>query len=300
VGAERDAKILPAPQMGPEIAELSVRGGEVSLVARKALRTSSGVRLSGKAPPGDRMEQVFDLAGNPLPPDPLGADTEAIAAMPGGGFFLAEEYAPSLLKVDREGIVKERWVPAGAEAAFEHREIDVRGLLPPRSRLRRGNRGFEALCASADGAWLYAGFQSALSGEDLRQVPVFKLDAATGAIAGEFLYPFDEPSTFRRDVQRRQIDWSDLKVCEFAWAGEDRLIVLERIAHTSKVYAVSLDRAFAKRLLVSTDEFPEIGPDIEGMTLLSSTELLLASDNDFGVDGAETGFWRVSFDEALM
>lgn len=29
------------------------------------------------------------------------------------------------------------------------------------------------------------------------------------------------------------------------------------------------------------------------MALLSSTELLLVSDNDFGVTGATTPFWRV-------
>jgi hypothetical protein len=298
--AERDAKILPMPDLGPEIVELAVQGGEVRLVAREALRTRSGERLSGRAPPGAGMEQLFDLQGRQLPPDPLGADTEAIAAMPDGGFFLAEEYGPSLLKADSDGVVSERWVPAGLEAMLAHPEVEIRGILPKKGKLRRGNRGFEALCVSGDGAWLYAGFQSALSGEDQRSVPIWKLDAATGEVAGEYLYPFDEPSTFRRDAQRRKVDWGDLKICEFIWAGEDRLIVLERIAHTSKVYAVVLAQLPAKRLLISSDDVPEIGSDIEGMAALSQQELLLASDNDFGVEGAETGFWRVRFDEPLM
>jgi hypothetical protein len=296
----RDAKILPMPETDPEIAELAVQAGEVRLIARKALRTRSGARFSGRAPSGAGMEQLFDLQGRPLPSDPLGADMEAIAAMPDGGFFLAEEYGPSLLKTDNDGVVSERWVPAGLEAMFAHPDVEVRGVLPGRSKLRRGNRGFEALCVSGDGAWLYAGFQSALVGENQRQAPIWKLDAASGALADEYLYPFDEPSTFQRDAQRRKVDWSDLKICEFVWAGKDRLIVLERIAHTSKVYAVDLTQLAEKQLLISSDDFPEIGSDIEGMAALSQHEMLLVSDNDFGVEGAETGFWRVRFDEPLM
>jgi hypothetical protein len=294
------AKVMPMPDEGPEIAELRVEGGDVKLVGRKALRTRTGRRLGGRALPGDEREPLFDMQGKPLAADALGADTEAIAAMPGGGFFLAEEYGPSLLKADEDGVVLERWVPAGMEAELAHPDIAVRGVLPARARPRRANRGFEALCASGDGAWLYAGVQSALEGEDERSVPVWKLDAKTGALAAEYLYPFDEPSTFRRDAGRRKIGLSDLKICEFVWAGDDRLIVLERIAHTSKVYVVSLAQPSAKHLLLSTDEFTDIGPDIEGMAMLSSRELLLASDNDFGVEGARTEFWRIRFDETLM
>ncbi|MEQ1782324.1 MAG: hypothetical protein ABMA14_13250, partial [Hyphomonadaceae bacterium] len=90
-----------------------------------------------------------------------------------------------------------------------------------------------------------------------------------------------------------------LKVCEIAWAGEDRLVVLERIAHSTKLYVVDLVRLPAKQLLLSTDDHPEVGADLEGMTLLSPTEILLVSDNDFGVEGAQTAFWRVRLEAAI-
>ena len=35
------------------------------------------------------------------------------------------------------------------------------------------------------------------------------------------------------------------------------------------------------------------------MTLLTDRELLLATDNDFGIEGAETRFYRLTFDAAL-
>lgn len=296
----RDAKIMPMPDAGPEIAELKVEGGVVRLAKHFPLRTRSGQRLSGRALPGGEMEQVFDVDGQPVQPDTLGADTEGVAAMPDGGFFLAEEYGPSLLKADADGVVSERWVAAGREGGLSHPDIIVRGVLPPAVARRRVNRGFEALAASADGAFLYLALQSAPAGERADFLPVWKLDARTGALLEEWRYPFDAPSSFRRDAARRKVGAGDLKVCEFTWAGEGRLIVLERIAHSAKLYAVDLHRLPEKTLLVSSDDHPEIGPDIEGVALLSPVEILICSDNDFGVEGAATGFWRVVFDQPVV
>ncbi len=294
----RDAKVMPCPADGPEIVELAVGAGNVSVIRRIPLRTRSGMRISGAPPPGT-PEPLFDLAGQPLLPDALGADTEAIAAMPDGGFFIADEYVPSLLKVDAYGVVSARWVPAGCEAMLAHGDIEVRGVLPERAVRRRANRGFEALCASTDGRWLYVGMQSALEGEDQGYVPIWKLDACSGELIGEWLYPFDAPENFLRDAARRAVGSGDLKICEFAWVGQDRLVVLERIAQSTKLYAVDLARLPEKRLLFSTDDHREIGPDMEGMALISPTEILIASDNDFGVEGAKTEFWRVVLDAAI-
>jgi hypothetical protein len=55
----------------------------------------------------------------------------------------------------------------------------------------------------------------------------------------------------------------------------------------------------AKTLVFTTDDHPEVAPDLEGVTLLSDRELLLVTDNDFGTEGAETRFYRVRFAEAL-
>lgn len=287
------AKIMPMPWAGPEIVELRVADGGVGVVRRNPLVTRSGARLKGVALPGGEMEPIFDIAGKPIPPDRLGADSEALAVLPDGSFLVAEEYGPSILVVGADGVVSERWVAAGREAELSHPELVARGVLPERCGRRRPNRGFEALCASPDGKWVYLGFQSALMGEAETGVPVWKLDARTGALAAEWVYPFDAPASFTRDAARREVDLGDLKICEFSWVGEDKLIVLERIAHSTKVYRVELGWLPEKELLFSSDEHPEVGPDMEGMVMLSPSEILLVSDNDFGVEGAGTEFWRV-------
>lgn len=290
------AKIMPMPHAGPEIVELRMTDDAVNVLQRIPLVTLSGGRLTGIALPGGAMEPIFDIAGSRLAPDTLGADSEALAAMADGSFLVAEEYGPSILVVSSDGVVSERWVAAGRELGLSHPDLPARGVLPARCAQRRPNRGFEALCASPDGRWLYLGFQSALAGEAETGVPIWKLDAGNGALVGEWLYPFDAALSFRRDAVRRAVGLGDLKICEFAWAGEDTLVVLERIAHTTKIYRVALSRLPEKTLLFSSDDCPEVGPDMEGMALLSRSEILLVSDSDFGVEGAGTEFWRISLD----
>ncbi|RYG32756.1 MAG: hypothetical protein EON93_10690, partial [Burkholderiales bacterium] len=180
-----------------------------------------------------------------------------------------EEYGPSLLRADASGLVSERWVVAGAERAMQHAGIKVRGVLPELAAQRRMNRGIEALCASPDGSWLYLGLQSGPPGIDPGATPIWKLNAASGELAGQWAYPFDAPESFLRDAARRKVGPGDPKICEFAWVGKDRLLVLERIAHSTKLYLTHLSRLPEKRLLMSSDDHADIGPDMEGMTLLS-------------------------------
>jgi hypothetical protein len=54
-----------------------------------------------------------------------------------------------------------------------------------------------------------------------------------------------------------------------------------------------------KVLVFDSDHHPEVSADLEGMTLLDERTLLLVNDNDFGIEGAETAFWRVEFGEAI-
>ena len=110
--------------------------------------------------------------------------------------------------------------------------------------------------------------------------------------------------------------------------GEDRLLLLERASASTKFYSVDLlprhavppvfldpekrptieqmnddelaaagITPLAKTLVLDTDQAPEICGDLEGAILLSSRQMLLVNDNDFGVEGVGTEFWRVTFDK---
>ena len=106
-------------------------------------------------------------------------------------------------------------------------------------------------------------------------------------------------------------DWSDLKICEAVTLAPDKLLLLERVSKTAKIYIVHLSpefeapatclrvetrpslehmdeasleeagvRLLEKTLVFSTADALQIGPDLEGMALLSPFELILVNDID--------------------
>jgi hypothetical protein len=188
---------------------------------------------------------------------------------------------------------------------------------------------------SADEQWLFLAFQSPLAHPDAdaheqaRHVRIWRLDTGSGAVAAQYVYPLDPPESFRRDRAIGSFERSDIKVSELLCAGEDVLLVLERGSETAKLYRVQLDAAAAigpehldldtrptveelsgregafplpvlrKNLIFSSDDHPQVAADLEGMCWISDAELLLVSDNDFGVEGAETSFWRLRFDSPI-
>jgi hypothetical protein len=199
-------------------------------------------------------------------------------------------------------VVSARWVPAGQEVPLAGAAFAALGVSPVLAARRRLNRGFEALALSPDERRLHVILQSPLAKEDeidadaLNHARLWTLDAETGAPLAEHLYPFDAPESFRRDTEAGPVGMDDLKVSEAVSIGGEQLLVLERISRTSKLYRVTLDeRLLTKTLVLSTDDWPQIDADLEGVVLLSDRELLLSTDNDFGVDGRETAFFRVTF-----
>lgn len=332
------AKVMPFPGIGPAISELRITGDHVECLSTIALRDRSGRPLSGlplsvSGLPGQFSEPAFDISGNPLSPDPSGADTEGIAAAADGSFWVADEYGPSIFHVAPDGIVLVRWVPQGCGDAFAGADYPVVEALPAIAAYRQLNRGFEALALSPDGRHLFLAFQSPLAHPDeeahrhARHVRLWELEVATGAVTRQFLYLLDKPGTFRRDNAQLEVDRADLKLCDIAMIGPHAMLVLERASATTKLYAVALDdrRALdprhldiatrptieqesaageslphlAKTLILSTDDHPEIDADLEGVALLSPRTLLLVNDNDFGVDGVPTRFWRIELPDDI-
>jgi hypothetical protein len=329
--------MMPALDIGPALAELSIEGDRVSIVRVLPLVGEDGRPLSGLPTPGSQnslREPALREDGSPLAPDPGGVDSEGIAAVPGGGFWIGDEYGPSLLRVGKDGRVAMRWVPRGELATVADASYSTADYLPALAAARHVNRGFEALAISADGLRLHLAFQSPLAHPDVathaaaRHVRLWMLDAQTGALLAQHAYSLDEPASFRRDMAKGSLEWSDIKVSELTWLGDQRLLVLERGSETTKIYRVELSAecrlpdehglaetrptleelsagddfdlpVVSKLLLFDSDHHPEVSADLEGMTLLDERTLLLVNDNDFGIEGAETVFWRVVFSDPL-
>lgn len=227
-----------------------------------------------------------------------------------------------------------RWVPQGAEETVTNAPYPCAAVLPALAARRHINRGFEAIALSDDGSRLHLAFQSPLAHPDAdahaaaRHIRLWTLDTKSGEALAQYLYELDEPDSFGRDRAEGPLQRSDLKVSEMTCIGADRLLLLERASAATKLYRVELDPAcalppehfdpatrptveelsaagrldlplLAKQLLFSTDDHPQVSRDLEGMALLDERTLLLVNDNDFGIEDAETCFWRVEFEEPI-
>lgn len=333
--AETDgAKVMPLPEAGPALALFRIKGRAVTLEAVHPLRTPAGASLSGLPLPlpEQESEPALALNGATLGTHLDGADTEGVAARRDGKLWIAEEYGPSLLLVSADGVVEARHVPIGTAHHFTGSSIPIVESLPALALARKLNRGFEGLALSADGSVLFTMFQSPLSHPDREAheqsdlVRLWALDAITGTLLTEYAYPLGPPAGFRRDCAEAPVKRDDIKVSELTLLGDGSLLVLERVTQSTHIYRVSTDpqlelpadRAdparrptleqlgaagartlgvplLEKQLILSTDHHPEIGCDLEGMIVLAPDTLLLASDSDYGTEGAVTGFWRVTF-----
>ncbi|ESQ91494.1 hypothetical protein ABAC460_05785 [Asticcacaulis sp. AC460] len=328
----RGAKVMPLPAAGPALARLRLEGDRVVCETVLYLRDRNGRPLSGLPVAAGMGEVAVDLDGRELAPDPGGADTEGVAALADGGFWVTEEYGPSLLRVAADGEVRVRWVPAGTQDLYAGAAYPVAGVLPAIAAARQFNRGFEGIALSPDETRIYLAFQSPLAHPDeathsqARHVRLWTLDASTGALLAQHLYPLDPPDSFRRDLAQGPVAWCDLKISELVTLACDCLLVLERGSATTKFYTVRLDGPglapdhidpatrptaeqlsaagaavpeLAKTVVFSTDDMPQIGHDLEGVVKLGPRSLLLVNDNDLGVEGVATRFWRVELDADL-
>jgi hypothetical protein len=232
--AEPRGRVYPVPSYAPTLYGLRLlpAEGRFQLFEAIALKRPDGRPLTGLTNPlPGRTEPPLDGAGRRLDHDAAAVDAEALVRMPDGRFWVGEENGPSLVEVAADGRIRRRVVPAGTAAEFGDTGYPVVEGLPAILARRQSNRGIESLAGTPDGATLYALMQSPLANPDsaafraARNTRLLRYDPAGNRVTGEWIYPLDDPRSFRNDPSERQ---SDPRVSEMAWLGPDRLLVLER------------------------------------------------------------------------
>jgi alkaline phosphatase len=328
------AVLFVLPEFTPSLVRFdwTARG----LTVRKVipLHDSRGRGISG-LPNSDDDDVGLGTPGaaTPLPHDPNGLDVEGVRRFPGGMFLLADEYAPSVVVASATGqilvrYVAESWKLAGAS-------YPVRGLLPDFVRLRRKNRGFESVALSRDGTTAYALLETPIgpaSDPALAQTRVaraLRLDVSKplqAAVTGVFAIEMTAAADYSVKTQL------DVRQSDAAWAAADRVLVVERVP--GRLQLVLLDFSSAtnlvkrpesaaldlektsdlssrgiaparRQVVLDSRELPAIDANlkIEGLAIVSRTEVVLITDNDFGMNGSErTGpsrVWRIRLASAL-
>lgn len=332
------AKLFPRPDFVPSIVKVKLNDdGTFVTTDWIPLKDAAGKTITGLSNPlkAAKTEAAFDKDGKQLPFDPNGLDTEGLVRLKDGTFWIGEEYGPSLVHVAPDGKIIERLVPQGLEGDLSGATYKVTGVLPAILMKRQLNRGIEGLAIAPDESALYTIVQNPLANPDAEAYKkasatrILKLDLKSQQVVGEYVYTLDPAESFKNDKSDKQ---SDVRISELTAVGVDKLIVLERIAKTTKLHAIDLSAAtnilgadwdkaetspsleqiaaadlaangitpVTKKLWLDSSTYPELPEKVEGVAIVDGKQLVLINDDDFGIEGAKTRIVRLTMPSAAF
>ncbi|MEL6924328.1 MAG: esterase-like activity of phytase family protein, partial [Bacteroidota bacterium] len=216
--------------------------------------------------------------------DAFGGDFESILRDPNGDFWMCDEYRPAIYHFGFDGVLKERYVPAGTSmlgdveqpAGFYGAET-----LPAVYSKRRANRGFEAMALDTDEGILYAFIQSPMYNPDNSTrnasdvIRILGVDPATGQPVSEYVYLLER----NRDagVGLSRVD----KIGDAVYKGNGKFLVLERDSsdpddgNTGKKYVFEIDINGATNLLGTalSEKSESTGADDKTLEMMTADDL---------------------------
>ena len=336
-----DKRFFPIPSFTPTIVLFQAVGDEIIPEGYLPLVVSKGGPGVTGIPNNKTNDSVpYFPPSTLLPYNPNGLDIEDIHLLPQGKFLLVDEYSPSVVVADLDGVVLKRYIPASK--TLPGAAYPVSSTLPPIFDQVRANRGMESIAVSPDGLTGYAIMQSPLgptSGsspyKNSRVVRMLRLNVADPLdirVTGQFIVLMSLATAYppgnTPDV---------LKISSAAWISTDKLLMIERTDEAgkggAKLILVDLKNATdisalpaASTLLlenVNTDlaalgitpaatsvvldfnaEVPEITDyKLEGLSILNANDVAISNDNDFGVTmdpEAKSKMWIIRLKDQLQ
>ena len=233
------------PEFNPMILRVKTQGKEVRILEALPIVGQSGKPVTGLPNLQGMNETPYNYSAQELLNfNPNGLDTEGLVRTTAGDFWLAEEYSPSLVHVDRTGKVLKRYIPEGLK--LEDTDYPVANALPAIYGKRKINRGFEGLALSDDEKTLYIVLQSPLlnpdrkTGDASRNTRVLVFDIASEKVTAEYAYRFDVSSEFDPNLKNSP---DEMKLSGVAFLNPTTLLVLERTDLVAKLYSVDISKA---------------------------------------------------------
>jgi alkaline phosphatase len=321
-------RTYPLPKFAPHLTRFKLNAGKIEIIQSLVWSDAAGKPLTGLSnqQPEERLFESADQAA-PLAYDPNGVDPEGIRVFPDGKFLISEEYGPSVLVVNTNGQVLMRYVPANKP--LPGATYPVRAILPAVLSKRRTNRGFEALALAPDGRTAYVMLQSPLGDtaeETLKSARVARAlrldlsDPLNARVTGHFLLPLSRATDYSDKLKQASVKLNDAE-----WLAPDRLLVLEQAGGMARLLVADFRAAGDLRNTPKENTLePEMAGDafvklpvtpatvelwatitglsaeatkLEGLAILSPTEVAIANDNDFGLGEGETPIpstvWRL-------
>jgi hypothetical protein len=351
VVSQTTRRTFPVPWFDPAILYVRASGPDMKILQAIPIVGGSNcdVPVGGLPNLGDPINSPADNAPYDDPPyaydtlRPLnyqqsGLDTEGLVRTANGEFWFAEEYSPSIGRLNRNGCVIERIVPNGlplTDAGYP-----VIGAISAIYQLRKRNRGFEALALTPSGRYHFGGLPSPVLHPDARagnaayNTRILRYSLQQRVFDAEYVYRFEPETEFEKGMRPR-----DLKLSAIVALDDDTLLVLERTDIVAKIFlaefggatnilgkwdcigtsgktflgnvsvpvctsvtgdftqsieqmiavtdlsANGVTPALKTRLVAEIDARSGLPEKIEGMAVLNPSQIAVANDNDFNVQG---------------
>jgi Esterase-like activity of phytase len=312
-----DHKTFPLPTYHPKIGLFRLRDTTLVLEKTIELKSGSGAGLSGIPNPSGRGgtgEVPLDSLGATLPFDSLGIDSEGLAVMADGTFWVSDEYGPGLLHVDADGKTMERINPFTPGRA-----------LPAVFMSRRPNRGIEGLAVTPDQRFLVAMLETPLdnpkaAGRASRITRILVLDLQTGQFR-QFAYVLEksgvtnngitalsenqllvlerddkfpgdsaDPSTFKRVYRVDLSGATDLSDPANGVAGRlfnGKTVEELTVEELAAAGLAAVTKSLVVDLLAPELAYPHNKP--EGIAVIDRQTIAVSNDDDFGITDDGSG-----------
>lgn len=253
IGAEGEGKMFLTPDYQPKIGHFELQAdGSIKLLKTIGLKRPDGTPLTGLPNPnygatneiaygldGKAMlvdaSKPFDAKTNPTKTDAYGFDSEGLAVMADGSFWISDEYGPHIIHFDATGKEIERINPFAADTRNK-----AGRTLPAELGLRRANRGMEGLTVTPDGKMLVGIMQSTLNNPtkaanktDLTRLVT--IDLATGKVQ-QYLYKQEQNDNSNCAIVA-------LSATSFLVLERDGEFPLNKTSAFKRVYKISLTGA---------------------------------------------------------
>jgi hypothetical protein len=326
-----DQTAFPIPTFTPRIVKIEVVGSTIKILKQIPLKLAHGTDpitgtryISGVSNVPTLDEAPYDSAGNPLPYDPYGLDTEGIAYSPQTHtFWLSEEYRPSVVEIAPDGTILRRIVPQGETSYFKNaKNVPILDTLPAIFSDRVQNKGLEGVAITPDGRYMYTAMQGPLANPDAdstteaRVLRIAEIDLHTLNTIKEFAYLTPDASQYPK------LDQSKIFISDLSALNDNTLLVDERDSKTNLKSIVEINVNKATNILhfttyqgqtleqMTVPQLQQAGilfPDekvildllqygypfekVEGLAVVGN-DIAVVNDNDFDVDDTDpTQLW---------
>lgn len=273
-GIDGKGKMFPVPDYTPRVGHFEIQAdGSVKKLKEILFKDRDGNTITGlpnRAELGGTGEIPYDKEGNTLKnddgsfkTDDYGLDSEGLAVLTDGTFWVSDEYGPHMVHFDATGKEIGRINPFADDNRTQYN-------LPAEFKNRRANRGMEGLTITPDQKTLVGIMQSTMDNPSsavhtLDITRIVTVDLETGAI-GQYLYKQDKAANSNSEIVA---------------LGSDSFLVIERDGSFYKETTTGQKHVYKISLSSGTDiekiqtngtlvQDPDLGLTIDSKTLEES------------------------------